>query len=257
VIAWDMVEEQENALRQKAAEQLELFLSECKIEDFQGKRILEIGFKNGLFLDECHRVGLIPTGLEIRRDYHEAVSARFPHLDLLLYDGDIFPAPDASFDFVVSFQVLEHVCSIEHIFSECIRVLKPGGMMYHVCPNYFSFYEGHYAIIWFPFLNKSLGRTYLKLLCRDPAQFENLNPIKPRAVARALRTCGEKIKVVSLGRAEFIDKFNRRQIDKVNQKFLRVVLKGILAIPFLKKGLLYLTARANLYYPITVIARRL
>jgi 2-polyprenyl-3-methyl-5-hydroxy-6-metoxy-1,4-benzoquinol methylase len=165
--------------------------------------------------------------------------------------------PDASFDFVVSFQVLEHVRSIEHIFSECIRVIKPGGIMYHVVPNYKSFYEGHYAIMWLPFLNKSLGRLYLRMLGRDTAQFEGLNLVKPRAVVKALRNCKDKLKVISLGRAEFVNKFNRHQIDKVNQRFLRAVLKGVFALPLLKDGLLNLIALSNLYYPITVIARRL
>jgi SAM-dependent methyltransferase len=253
-----MVQEQENVLRQKAKEQLALFLSECEIEDFRGKRILEIGFKNGLFLDECYKAGLAPVGLEINKTYCDTVSAKFPHVEVLLYDGGTFPVADTSSDFVVSFQVLEHVRSIEHIFSECVRVLKPGGVMYHICPNYFSFYEGHYAIIWFPFLNKSLGRTYLKLLRRDPAQFENLNPIKPRAVARALKTQREKIKVISLGRAEFVDRFNHQQIDKVNQKLLRAALKVMLTLPpLIRNGLLRLIAGINLYYPITIIARHL
>jgi SAM-dependent methyltransferase len=258
MFAQNMTEEQENQLRQKAKNQLDSFLAECGIKDFRGKRIFEVGYKNGLFLDECHKAGLVPVGLEINKTYCETVKAQFPHLEALLYDGGTFPVSDASFDFVVSFQVLEHVCSIEHILSECIRVLKPGGVMYHVCPNYFSFYEGHYGVIWLPFLNKSLGRLYLKLFRSDLGdEFENLNFIKPRAITRALKTFGENIKVVSLGRAEFVNRFNRQQIEKVNQKFLRAVLKIILAIPLLKDILLRLVARANLYYPITVIARRL
>jgi len=252
-----MTAEQEKTLRERAKEQLGTFLAECGIRDYRGRRILEIGFKNGLFLDECHKAGLVPAGLDIIKTYYDTVRSQFPHLEALLYDGGTFPVPDASFDFVVSFQVFEHVRSIEHIFSESIRVLKPDGIMYHVCPNYFSFYEGHYAVLWFPFLNKYLGRTYLKLLGRDTAQFENINLVKPRAVVRALNPYKDKIKVLSLGRAEFINKFNSQQIDKVNQKFLRTILKGVLAIPLLKKGLLNLIACANLYYPITVIAQRL
>ena len=257
MLALNMATEQENSLQEKAKEQLCTFLAECNIRDFSGKRILEIGFKNGMFLDECHKAGLIPTGLDVVKAYYDTVRSQFPHLEAILYDGGMFPVPDASFDFVVSFQVLEHVRSIEHIFGESIRVLKSGGIMYHTFPNYFSFYEGHYMVLWFPFLNRSLGRIYLRILGRDTAQFENINLVKPRDAVRALNLHKDRIKVLSLGRAEFINKFNRRQINKVNQKFLRAVLKGVLAIPLLKKGLLNLIARANLYYPITVIAQRL
>ena len=38
-------------------------------------------------------------------------------------------APDASFDLVLSFQVLEHVRDLEVYFAEARRVLKPGGRL--------------------------------------------------------------------------------------------------------------------------------
>jgi len=247
--------EQDVLLRQKACNQLQQFLAECKITDYQSKKILEIGFKNGLFVDECQKAGLIPTGLEINKEYYETVKARFPYLDLIWYDGTTIPVPDNSFDFVVSFQVLEHVSSTEHMFDECIRLLKPGWIMYHVCPNYHSFYEGHYNIIWLPFLNKTTGRLYLKLLGRFTPYFESLNLIKPGLVAKALKKYNNII-VISLGRREFVNNFNEEQIDKVGQKFLRKILKFLLRLPLFKKAILGFIVVTNLYYPITVIVRK-
>jgi len=246
--------EKEIALQQKAHNQLESFLTECGIEDAQNRRILEIGFKNGRFLNECRKAGLIPTGIEINREYYEKVKAGYPDLDVFLYDGRIFPVPDESFDFVVSYQVLEHVQSIEHIFNECIRVLKSGGIMYHVCPNYFSFYEGHFKVIWLPFLNKTLGRLYLKLLGHYTPNYENLNIIKPRLLARILQHCQNDATIISLGRREFIKNFNLEQIEKVNQKLLQKILKLLLRFPAIKRWILEFISRANFYYPITIIA---
>ena len=137
----------EAELRQKGLAQLKSFLAECDIKDYRGRKIFEIGFRNGLFLDECRKEGLVPTGLEISKEYVEEVKGKLPHLDLLWYDGGIFPVPDSSYDFVVSYQVFEHVNSTEHIINESIRILKQGGIMYHVSPNYCSFYEGHYNLI--------------------------------------------------------------------------------------------------------------
>ena len=251
-----MSTETQKTLREKAKRQLGSFLSECKIDEFHGKKVLEIGFKNGLFVDECRKAGLVPTGIEINAQHYERTCAEMPHLNLLIYDGGKFPLPDTSFDFVVSFQVLEHVDSIENIFSECIRILKPGGFMYHVCPNYFSFYEGHYNIIWFPFLNKPLGRLYLKLLRRDLALYERLNLVKPRDITKALNAHNREVRIVSLGRAEFINSFNEQQIRKVKQRLIRRLLMILLALPFFKRCTLRLVARANLYYPIIVIAER-
>ena len=248
--------EKEIALQQKAHNQLESFLIECGIECPRGKKILEIGFKNGLFLNECREAGLISTGIEINREYYEKVKAKYPDLDILLCDGQTFPVPDESFDFVVSYQVLEHIQSIEHIFSECIRVLKPGGIMYHVCPNYFSFYEGHYKIIWLPFFNKTLGRLYLKLLRRYTRYYETLNIIKPKLVDRALERCHNDLTVISLGRKEFINKFSLEQIEKVNQGFLRGILRLLFRLPFIKKWIPDFISWACFYYPITIIATK-
>ncbi len=253
---WFIMEntERQIALHRKACNQLKAFLAECNIEDAQNRRILEIGFKNGLFLNECRKAGLIPTGIEINREYYEKVKAEYPDLDVLLYDGQAFPVPDGSFDFVVSYQVLEHVQSIEHIFNECIRVLKSGGIMYHVCPNYHSFYEGHYKIIWMPFFNRALGRLYLKLLGRYNPGYETLNLVNPKLLGRALERYRNDLTVISLGRKEFINKFNPEQIEKVNQRLLQGVLRLVNNLTFIRRYVLEFISWANFYCPITVIA---
>ncbi len=245
---------QKNDLQQKARNQLRSFLLECGIEDPQNKKILEVGFKNGQFLNQCRKAGLIPTGIEINKEYYETVKSKYPDLDVLLYDSQAFPVLDEYFDFVVSYQVLEHVQSIEHIFNECIRVLKSGGIMYHVCPNYHSFYEGHFKVIWLPFFNKVLGRLYLKLLGRYGPGYEVLNFINPKLLGRALEHCRNNLTVISLGRKEFINKFGPEQIEKVDQRFLQKILKLLLRLAFIKKYILEFISRANFYYPITIIA---
>lgn len=128
--------------------------------------------------------------------------------------------------------------------------------MYHVCPNYFSFYEGHYKIIWLPFFNKALGRLYLKMLRRYSPYYETLNIVKPGIVAKALRHCYNDVTIISLGRREFIKRFNREQIEKVNQKLLQKILKLLLRLPIAKKWILEIISRAHFYYPLTVIAMK-
>ncbi|MCK4753068.1 MAG: class I SAM-dependent methyltransferase [Planctomycetes bacterium] len=249
--------ESQNTLQLKARYQLETFLSDCKVENPNGKKILEIGFKNGLFLNECNKAGLTSTGIEINEDHYKNTKSKYPDLDIVLYDGGTIPTPDESFDFVVSFQVLEHVTSIEHIFSECVRILRPGGIMYHICPNFHSFYEGHSRLIWLPFLNKTMGRIYLKMLRRYTAGYEHLNIVKPKNVSSALQRHRDNLEIVSLGQAEFINKFNAEQIEKVDQRTLQKALKLLLRFDVLKKYTLGFVCRTNLYYPITVIAKKI
>jgi SAM-dependent methyltransferase len=66
-----------------------------------------------------------------------------PHATLVLAPDGTVPEPDASFDAVLSTQVLEHVADPERYLAECLRVLKPGGrlllsthgfMVYHPDP---------------------------------------------------------------------------------------------------------------------------
>jgi len=247
--------DEEQTLVQKARNQLKQFLTECRIQEYKVKSILEIGFKNGLFLNECHKAGLIPMGIEINKKYCDTVTLKFPYLNIIWYDGGTVPLSDESFDFVVSYQLFEHVTSTEHMLNECIRVLKPGGTMFHVCPNHHSFYDGHFNVIWLPFLSKASGRLYLKLLRRYRPDYETLNIVKPKEVAQILQrhNC---IRIISLGRAEFINKFNLEQIEKLNLKLLQKILKLLLRLRFLTRIIVQLIAKADVYYPITIIARK-
>jgi SAM-dependent methyltransferase len=246
----------QNELERKAAGQLAEFLRDCGINELQGKRLLEIGFKNGLFLDECRKARLDAIGLEINPVYVSNVQAAFPSLDVRLYDGGRFPFNDASFDFIVSFQVFEHVDSVSQIIEESLRLLKPGGMMYHICPNYRSFYEGHFNVVWLPFLNKPLGRLYLKLLGRYKPGFENLNIIKPKEIMAVLNKHKNELELISLGKKEFVRKFNHEQIAKVNNRFLRRALELLLKAGQIKNGVLACICAAGVYYPLTLICRK-
>jgi SAM-dependent methyltransferase len=48
--------------------------------------------------------------------------------------GDQIPEPDASFDFVLSVSVLEHVAQLEPVLAEVARLTKPGGRLIVTVP---------------------------------------------------------------------------------------------------------------------------
>ncbi len=247
------VEEREH---QKARSQFQSLLTDCRIDTPQGLRLLELGFKRGDFLRICRDAGMDAVGLEVEPGYYQRLKRECPDLNLILYDGRAVPLPDASFDLVASFQVLEHVGSLETTLAECIRLLKPGGLMYHVLPNYHSFYEGHYHLFWWPFLNRAGGRRYLKLLRKYTPYYETLNLVKPRTLRSILLRRQDAIEVLSLGQDEFKKRFTPDQIAKVNHPLLRGVLNGIYRCGFLKGTLTGLISGCEFYYPITLIVRK-
>ena len=75
-----------------------------------------------------------------------------PNVDLLLRPDGGTGEPDASYDFVFSTQVLEHVADPDRYLAECWRILKPGGQILvtthgmfeeHGCPSDFYRWTAH------------------------------------------------------------------------------------------------------------------
>lgn len=69
--------------------------------------------------------GLVPSGVEY-------VGADLPgndRADIEIAAGGTVPAPDESFDAVLSTQVLEHVVDPSTYLRECARLLRPGGSL--------------------------------------------------------------------------------------------------------------------------------
>jgi ubiquinone/menaquinone biosynthesis C-methylase UbiE len=67
--------------------------------------------------------------------------------------GDKVPFDDASFDYVINNQVLEHVENIDVVLAEIQRVLKPGGTVLSLFPDKGVWREGHCGVPflhWFP-----------------------------------------------------------------------------------------------------------
>lgn len=48
---------------------------------------------------------------------------------------DVWSIEDGSIDVIISCQVLEHIPDVDHVMSECRRVLKPGGKLLVSTPN--------------------------------------------------------------------------------------------------------------------------
>lgn len=99
----------------------------------RGGRLLEIG-SDGQFLALAAARGWSVTGLQPDVATCEAAAALH---GVRLTTATLAEAhfPDASFDVVVMFHVLEHVASPKELCRECLRVLRPGGVLAVETPN--------------------------------------------------------------------------------------------------------------------------
>lgn len=94
-------------------------------------KVLELGAGTGY-----QALGLKERGFEVEAidlpDSSYSLSRVHPVTD---FDGLHIPFPDASFDVVMSSNVLEHVRDLPGLLAETKRVLKPGGSAVHAMPS--------------------------------------------------------------------------------------------------------------------------
>jgi 2-polyprenyl-3-methyl-5-hydroxy-6-metoxy-1,4-benzoquinol methylase len=97
-------------------------------------RVLDIGCSFGLFLKTAKDRGYKVQGLELNEKAAAYGREKFgiPIEAKLLEDCRF---PDASFDVVSMFGVIEHLPHPVEVISEIRRILKPGGMFVGRCPN--------------------------------------------------------------------------------------------------------------------------
>ncbi|NJN19547.1 MAG: class I SAM-dependent methyltransferase [Oscillochloris sp.] len=102
-----------------------------------GRDLLEMGSGDGYgayFLAD-HARSLL--GVDIDRATVARAAARYvqPNLRFALMDCARLSLPDAQFDLVYSFEVIEHVPDVDAFLAEARRMLRPGGSFYVSTPN--------------------------------------------------------------------------------------------------------------------------
>lgn len=147
----------------------------------QAERLLDIGCGYGSFVMLAREAGIEAYGLDVAEFdiayAKQRLAERLPELDpeqvYQLASGTSLPYADESFDVVTLWNVLEHVPDWKSLLGEARRVLRPGGRLHLICPNYAAFrQEAHYYVFWPPLLPRPVASVYLRLLGRNPSFFE-------------------------------------------------------------------------------------
>jgi SAM-dependent methyltransferase len=116
-----------------------------------GERILERVFDDGCGVGEyLARLGAAARashGVEVEGDRAAIAARRAALSSVLRAEGEFLPYASASFDLVLSHEVLEHVSDDRAAAAEIVRVLRPGGRVVLFVPNRGYPFETH-GIYW-------------------------------------------------------------------------------------------------------------
>ena len=107
--------------------------------------VLENGCGVGMYVQHLSREGGRVFGLEY--DFERAAEAGQQSQRIVNAAGEYLPYPTATFDLILSHEVLEHVADDVLAAHEMVRVLKPGGRAVIFVPNRGYPFETH-GIYW-------------------------------------------------------------------------------------------------------------
>lgn len=180
-----------------------------------GAAVLEAGAGSGRWVKALADRGYAVTGIELNRPDVERFRARFPGLAFDHGDVEALPYPDAAFDAVLSFGVIEHLfAGCEQALREAHRVLRPGGLLVLTVPHANALFrlEG----LKDPVLHRLWGsRGLRRLLGRPPAPFDRRGERRRLAAIRRDRRPGWGVKLgfaPDRGRDFYEYRFTDRQL---------------------------------------------
>jgi MPBQ/MSBQ methyltransferase len=148
-----------------------------------GGRLLDMGSGFGSCVIAARDAGIDAVGIEISPFEVDFARRRLTMLrptddpQIIYREGDarkVDFAPE-SFDVITCWNVLEHIDDLNGVILTARRLLKTGGLLYIICPNYMAWrQEAHYHVPWKPnpLLPREHAVAYLTSLGKDPKFFE-------------------------------------------------------------------------------------
>jgi ubiquinone/menaquinone biosynthesis C-methylase UbiE len=146
-------------------------------DELEGKVLLDLGsFTGGRLCSwfETYKLGK-GVGIDINPLFKQASeefaeSRGIKNIEFFTGVGEALPFADNSIDFIVSTDVFEHVQDLQQVLSECYRVLKKGGKLLVVFPQFYQPLEAHLVMVttmpalhWI-FSGETIAAAYVEIL---------------------------------------------------------------------------------------------
>ena len=102
-----------------------------------GKRVLDVGCGSGYGAAELARTAESVTGVDISAEAIAYANAHYaqPNLSFSRHSCVELPWPDAGFEIITAFEVIEHLSNWQALLSEARRLLRPDGLLLVSTPN--------------------------------------------------------------------------------------------------------------------------
>lgn len=113
---------------------MEVIFDEMLANGISGKQVLDAGCGTGWFSRGAHQRGATVTSLDVGVELLAETRRKAP-VTAVAADALRLPFRPASFDIVISSEMIEHTADPRQAVSEMARVLKPGGILALTCPN--------------------------------------------------------------------------------------------------------------------------
>jgi ubiquinone/menaquinone biosynthesis C-methylase UbiE len=153
----DFARWRERRIHQEAYQSERLARLEQIAGRLEGLRVLDLGAGMGGFAVAAALRGARVVASEYNPAYCRITTLRAERhllsLPVINAAGEALPLPDAAFDAVVCWDVIEHVQSPDRVLHEIARVLRPGGVALVTVINRRAWVDPHYhmrGINWLP-----------------------------------------------------------------------------------------------------------
>ncbi len=223
------------------------------VEDFHGKRVLDVGCGTGRYL------GLYPgdnqmVGADLSTAMMVEARQKKPSAFFVSASADQLPFPDSSFDVVMSVRVLQHLRDQQAMVSEMARVTKPGGRVILISYNGWSLL-GLYKQIRLSWVGRVLNIPFKFILGRrsffNPWGFKYDNYCSLPELSGMMRRAGLQVRTgwgLTCGMPWFLNDFF---IGKILERLARPLFHAFL------KGLLFLDRTIARVFPLKYVTDKI
>ena len=107
-----------------------------------GRTVLDVGCGEGYGTDMLATAAARVVGVDYDAAAVAHAARRYPRPRFVRGNLATLPVRTGAADVVVTLQVIEHVWNHREFVAECLRVLRPGGLLYVTTPNRLTFSPG-------------------------------------------------------------------------------------------------------------------